>query len=91
MTSALLQARLADERTQRIQAEHDAAEEARHAARLAAQRESSQGVQIALARQVRPMRMRVHTSLCWKRSELVCTHDVCVVGDITECAGGRAP
>ena len=60
----LLQARLEDERTHRSQAEHDAAEEARHAARLAAQRESSQGVQLALARQVQPLRPCVYSSHC---------------------------
>lgn len=65
-TSASLQARLADERTQRIQAEHDAAEEARHAARLAAQRESSHRVQLALERQVQPMRTCVYTLLSKK-------------------------
>lgn len=59
IVSASPQARLADERTQRIQAEHDATEEARHAARLAAQRESSQEILLALGRQVQPMRMCV--------------------------------
>ena len=53
-----LQARLVDARTQRIQAEHDAAEEAQHAARLTTQRERSLEVQLALDRQVRAMRTR---------------------------------
>ena len=65
--SAPLQARLADERTQRIQAEHDAAEVARHAARVAAQRESSLRVQLALGRQVQPMRMCVYILLLKKK------------------------
>ena len=75
--SASLQARLADERTQRIQAEHDAAEEARHAARLAAQRESSRGVQLALGRQVQPMRMCVRILRMLEASDNVCTHVTC--------------
>lgn len=87
ITSPPLQARLADERTQRIQAEHDAAEEARHAARLAAQRESSQGVQLALGRQVQPMRICVYILLYQQglnkyvrmHTDIMCDADICEV------------
>ncbi len=45
-------------RAARVQAEHDAAEEARHAARQAAQRRSALDVQRTLARQVLHSSMR---------------------------------